>query len=216
MSAPSSIKPCNPALVSPDYVPTSAAARAVGFSRNTLLRWAREGKVTPAMRSPGGHVRWDVADLERQLHRLSPEVSPVTDNSAAPVERPIVAAVVTSPLGMLVTWRNDKQPPAGFLTGEIEPGESPADAMVREVKEEAGLRVSAGSIIGDRVHPRTGRRMIYVTGTPTEAPGDVFVGDAEELADVRWITLGEADEAFAPFGGMYPPVHEHLSKTLGQ
>jgi 8-oxo-dGTP diphosphatase len=116
---------------------------------------------------------------------------------------------------MLVTWRNDKTPPAGFLTGEIEPGESPADAMVRECKEEAGLRVVAGSIVGDRIHPRTGRRMIYVTGEPTEA-SDVFVGDTDELAEVRWISLAEADAAFAPFGGMYPPVHDHLAEVLGQ
>ena len=27
--------------------------------------------------------------------------------------------------------------------------------------------------------------------------------------------LAEADEAFAPFGGMFPPVHEHLRATLG-
>lgn len=74
-----------------------------------------------------------------------------------------------SKLGMLLTWRNDKTPPAGFLSGEIEPGESPTDAMVRECKEEAGLLVTAHREIGRRVHPKTGRTMIYVSGAPTGA-----------------------------------------------
>ena len=43
---------------------------------------------------------------------------------------------------------------------------------------------------------------------------DVFVGDSEELADVRWVRLTEADDAFASFGGMFPPVHEYLRATL--
>ena len=134
----------------------------------------------------------------------------LAEKATDPEAAPVVAAVVTSARGLLVTWRNDATPPAGFLTGEIEPVESPADAMVRECKEEAGLRVAAGEVLGRRVHPRTRRTMVYVAGEPVSAPDGVFVGDAEELAAVRWVSLAEADEAFAPFGGMFPPVHEYL------
>lgn len=135
------------------------------------------------------------------------------DPTTKPVAQPVVAAVITSDKGMLVTWRNDKTPPAGFLSGEIEPGESPADAMIRECKEEAALRVTAGNEIGRRVHPRTGRTMIYVAGEPVGGT-DLFVGDEEELAAVRWVSLAEADEAFKPFGGMFEPVHKYLTQTL--
>lgn len=135
--------------------------------------------------------------------------------ATAPVERPIVAAVIAHNGRMLVTWRNDKTPPAGFLSGEIEPGERPEDAMVREVKEESGLRLLAGEVVGDRVHPRTGRRIIYVSGT-VEGSADVFVGDVDELAAIRWVSLTEADEAFAPFGGMFEPVHAWLTRALGR
>ena len=72
-------------------------------------------------------------------------------------------------------------------------GESPEDTAIREVKEETGLRVAAGEVIGERVHPKTGRTMIYVAAKPTAAP-DVFVGDKDELAEVRWVSLAEADE----------------------
>jgi excisionase family DNA binding protein len=43
------------------------AARLIGISRESLTRWAREGKVTPAMVTPGGQYRWRLDDLRRQL-----------------------------------------------------------------------------------------------------------------------------------------------------
>jgi 8-oxo-dGTP diphosphatase len=200
--------------VSPDYVPTSQAARAVGFSRNTLLRWAREGKVTPAVRSPGGHVRWDIADLERQLRRLNTEAPHVTSSASTPVQQPIVAAVIALPgRGMLATWRRDGTPPVGFLTGEIEPGESPEDAMTRETKEESGLQVNAGQVVAERIHPRTGRTMFYVEGTVV-GNAEPIVGDDVELSAVKWVSLDEAVAAMEPFGGMYPPVRQYLESVL--
>jgi excisionase family DNA binding protein len=49
------------------YVSTGEAADELGVSRNTLERWARQGKVKPALITAGGHYRWDVEDLKRQL-----------------------------------------------------------------------------------------------------------------------------------------------------
>jgi len=48
-------------------LPTGEAAKAVGVDRTTLARWVSEGKVTPTWKTPGGHARWDVEDLKRQL-----------------------------------------------------------------------------------------------------------------------------------------------------
>jgi excisionase family DNA binding protein len=195
-------------------ITTGEAARELGVSRETLNAWVRDGKVTPHSRTVGNHMRWDLEQLRRQI-RDAQEAPTVTSDPTKPEQPAIVAAVVTSERGMLVTWRNDKQPPAGFLTGEIEPFESPVDAMVRECKEEAGLLVVPGEEIHRRVHPRTKRTTIYVTGHPAPGKADVFVGDREELADVRWVSLEEADAAFEPFGGMAPPVHDWLRRALG-
>lgn len=123
----------------------------------------------------------------------------------------IVAAIVTSPLGVLVGRRMDGKPPWTFIAGEQEPGERPEDTAVREVKEEAGLRIRAGELIGERVHPKSGRHMVYIAAAPTHGT-DVFVGDEEELAEVRWVSLAKADQLM---GGMiFEPVHEYLAREL--
>lgn len=130
--------------------------------------------------------------------------------STVPEPQPVVAAVVTSGLGVLVCRRVDGRPPWAFVSGEIEPGESPADAAVREVKEESGLEVRPGRQIGRRVHPDTGRTMIYIAATPA-AGTDVTVCDERELAEVRWAGLAEA-HALLP--GMFGAVHEYLSRVM--
>jgi 8-oxo-dGTP diphosphatase len=99
-----------------------------------------------------------------------------------------------------------------LYAGEVEPGERPADAAIREVKEEAGLRIQAGDIIGERGHPKTGRHMIYIAASPTHGT-DYIVGDEEELAEVRWVSLAEVDELMK--GMIFGPVHEYLERVLG-
>lgn len=49
------------------YVATGEAADHVGVSTATLLRWVHDGLVKPATRTRGGHYRWDLAELQRQL-----------------------------------------------------------------------------------------------------------------------------------------------------
>lgn len=133
------------------------------------------------------------------------------DAATAPEPQPVVAAIVTSARGVLAGKRNDGKPPWTFIAGEVEPGESIADAAVREVKEETGLEVRAGHHeIGRRVHPKTGRLMIYLACAPVGGT-NVFVGDEEELAEVRWLSLADVDELMP---GMFDPVREHLGRML--
>jgi 8-oxo-dGTP diphosphatase len=126
--------------------------------------------------------------------------------------QPVVAVIVTSSEGVLITARKDRNPPWGFVTGEIEPGELPEDAAVREVKEETGLEVRAGQVIGERDHPVTGKHMIYMAAVPVRGTA-VFVGDRAELADVRWVGLAEAGVLLP---GMFGPAREHLARELGE
>jgi 8-oxo-dGTP pyrophosphatase MutT (NUDIX family) len=179
------------------------------MSLTTLQRWAHQGLVTPALRTAGGHFRWDLDDLRGQLRAMDRTAQ---HDATKPEPQPVVAAIVTSQHGVLVGRRNDGKPPWTFIAGEVEPGESPADAGIREVKEEAGLQVEAGQEIGRRVHPATGRTMIYMAARPSHAT-DIFVGDHDELAEVRWVTLAQADQLMQPHG-MFAPVHEYLTRML--
>ncbi|WP_460527627.1 GNAT family N-acetyltransferase [Flindersiella endophytica] len=146
------------------------------------------------------------------LDELPLEGDRVPNDATKPEPQPVVAAIVTSKLGVLIGKRNDNRPPWTFIAGEIEPGESAADAAVREVKEETGLLVRASEReIGRRIHPKTGRTMIYLACKPV-AKTDIFVGDEDELAEVRWASLQEAEELLP---GLFPPVHVHLLKELG-
>lgn len=154
-------------------------------------------------------------DMQERNARLWPGPYEVP---SAPPRRPdrtgqraaVVAAVVTSLAGVLVGRRNDGEPTWGFITGEIEPGERPEDAAVREVKEETGCRVRAGRVIGERIHPKTQRKLIYMAARPIHSTA-IFVGDETELAEVRWVGLREVQELLPD---MYEPVRDYLVREL--
>jgi 8-oxo-dGTP diphosphatase len=129
---------------------------------------------------------------------------------AANPQPPVVAAIVTSDLGVLVGHRNDRTPPWTFIAGEQEPGERPEDTAVREVKEETSLEIEVGRVIGERDHPATGRHMIYLAGQPVRGT-KVIVGDEAELDEVRWLDLDEANEVMPD---MFGPVRTYLENTI--
>ena len=79
------------------HVTTGKAAEELGVSLTTLQRWAHQGLVTPALRTAGGHFRWDLDDLRGQLRAMDPN-APQRD-PARPEPQPVVAAIVTSEFG---------------------------------------------------------------------------------------------------------------------
>ncbi|WP_308283065.1 MerR family DNA-binding transcriptional regulator [Pseudonocardia nigra] len=42
-------------------------ARELGISHSAILKWAREGLITPEWTTPGGHHRWDLEKVRQQL-----------------------------------------------------------------------------------------------------------------------------------------------------
>ncbi|TDD97699.1 NUDIX hydrolase [Actinomadura rubrisoli] len=97
-----------------------------------------------------------------------------------------------------------------FPAGEVEIGETPEDAAVRETAEEAGVTVVAKSRLGERIHPATGRTMIYVACEIVE--GEAHAADVDEIAAVHWCHLDEIGD-FVPYG-FYEPVQLHLEAQL--
>ncbi|MEU1240016.1 NUDIX hydrolase [Micromonospora parva] len=197
-----------------------ARFRAAGFSdsESTIRREVDDLVAAGTLDSyltRGRHRRVSAAGIA--THLLSRTGSPerglhVPEEATKPERSPVVASIVTSALGVLIGRRNDGKPPWTFIAGEIEPGESAADAAVREVKEETGLLVTAAEReIGRRVHPKTGRTMVYLACRPTSDKLDVFVGDEDELAEVKWASLDEVQQLLP---GLFEPVLAHLQREL--
>ncbi|MFE2725430.1 NUDIX hydrolase [Kitasatospora sp. NPDC059327] len=127
--------------------------------------------------------------------------------------RPGIAAAIVIREGRVLMVRrrvSEGQLSWQFPAGKIEPGESPDEAAVRETAEETGLNVAAVKVLGERVHPETGRWMSYtaceiVTGTAA-------VGDPRELDALAWVALAEIPE-YAPYG-VFEPVQAYLDTAL--
>jgi ADP-ribose pyrophosphatase YjhB (NUDIX family) len=136
---------------------------------------------------------------------------PMTDPGTDP-EPPVVAlGIITSDLGVLIARRHDKIPPYTFPGGELRPGESPAAAVLRKVPQETGASITGTEVIGRRIHPKTGRVMVYVAASLTGSPTDIQLGDPDDLAEVVWASLEETDTLMPD---MYKPVHAYLKEKL--
>jgi 8-oxo-dGTP diphosphatase len=132
---------------------------------------------------------------------------PGTDTEPA-----IAAAVIAHKGKVLLVKRRVKEGTLSwqFPAGAIEAGESASQAATREAKEETGLTVTDSKILGERVHPSTGRTMIYVACDLVA--GDARVADDEELSEFAWLKHSELPE-YVPYG-LFEPVQAHLDAVL--
>ena len=133
--------------------------------------------------------------------------------AAAPtVGRSIVAAVIVAGHKVLLVRRRVQERGLSwqFPAGEVEFGETFEAAASRETREEVGLRVAPIAVLGERVHPTTGRHMVYlacrtVSGTP-------HVADPDELVEIAWCGLDELADYIPQ--GVFKPVQAYLDAVL--
>jgi 8-oxo-dGTP diphosphatase len=78
--------------------------------------------------------------------------------------------------------------------GRIEPGETPEQAVVREVKEETGLDVTCGPLLGTAELPGLAGAIIDIRDYQAFIdPGSAKLATAgDDAADVRWVSDAEA------------------------
>jgi 8-oxo-dGTP diphosphatase len=130
-------------------------------------------------------------------------------------ERPgISAAIVVHEGRVLMVRRRVKEGQLSwqFPAGEIESGETPEEAAVRETQEETGLAVDAVKFLGERVHPKTHRLMSYTACDVLS--GTAYVADAEELAELAWVAHADIPE-YVPYG-LFEPVQAYLDTALAK
>jgi 8-oxo-dGTP pyrophosphatase MutT (NUDIX family) len=114
---------------------------------------------------------------------------------------PSVSAVVINDRGEVLLQRRTDNGQWGVLSGHIEPGEEPADAVIREVMEEAGIEVMPEQITGVYSGPDYLRRepngsqtqFMNITFRCRPIGGDVRVNDDESL-EMRYFPCDQLPE----------------------
>ena len=109
-----------------------------------------------------------------------------------------VGAIITDQAGRLLVVRRGREPGRGLWSvpgGRVEPGETDEQALVRELREETGLAVRAGRLVGGVRRPAPGGMVFDIRDyAATVTGGTLTPGD--DADDARW--AGPADLAGLP------------------
>ncbi len=104
----------------------------------------------------------------------------------------IIVDSLTQPDRVLAARRSRPAELAGrweFPGGKVEPGETPQDALVREIGEELGVEIRVGDEVGNTwpINDRLYLRLFLAE----IIDGELTPGETHDA--VRWLTLGELD-----------------------
>jgi len=103
---------------------------------------------------------------------------------------PCVGALITDQAGRLLLILRGHDPGKGLWSipgGRIEPGETDEEAVIREVREETGLEVTCGELLGAVDRPALADTVIEIRDYgAVVVSGELAAGD--DAADARWVT----------------------------
>lgn len=129
------------------------------------------------------------------------------------VREAVVAVLRRDDGRVLVILRGPRARCSGYwapLSGTIEPGESQRDALVREVHEEVGLRVTPLAKVWECPTDDGGYVLHWWTA---EIVGGSLVLDPGEVSEARWVTVDEFALLRPTFEGDQP-FFEDILPTL--
>jgi ADP-ribose pyrophosphatase YjhB (NUDIX family) len=109
---------------------------------------------------------------------------------------PCVGAIVKDDAGRLLLIKRGHEPGKGLWSipgGRVEVGETDEDAVVREVREETGLIVTAGSLIGSVRRPggQPGTELDIRDYAASVTGGQLTAGD--DADDAMWVAPADLD-----------------------
>ena len=145
---------------------------------------------TPTVPEPSGHSA----------------VCPKDGSEHFPRTDPAVIMLVTDPDDRCLLARNAAWPGrrVSILAGFVEPGESAEQAVIREVGEETGIKVTNVRYVGSQPWPMPRSLML---GFRAEAPaGQAITIDHEELAEAHWYSRDELLAAIKARELALPPL----------
>lgn len=125
-------------------------------------------------------------------------------NARLPKKRLIAQGLLRDEAGRValceLVYKRDQDLPGGI----VDPGESPADCVVREVREELGLEVTVrGMLAVNWLPPYRGwddaLLCLFDLGTVPESFLDDAVLQAREIKAVHWVDVATVGERVAPY-----------------
>lgn len=164
-----------------------AEALALTNWHETHLYCPRCGEATEVIQA--GWVR----DCPQDGHQIFPRTDPAIIVSVIDEQDRIL-------LGSQGVWEENRW---SILAGFVEPGESLAAAVQREVFEESGVRVIAPEYLGSQSWPFPYSLMVGFTARVDPAhQGDALAPDGVEIEKLRWFSreeiAAEADQLLLP------------------
>ncbi len=158
-----------------------------------VANWHRSHRFCPRCGEPtvpdmAGWIRRCPADGSEHYPRTDPAV--------------IMSVIDDEDRLLLAHGRAFRASGMSVLAGFVEPGESLADAVVREVAEEVGVTVTDVTYLGDQPWPFPASLMV---GFTARALGTELVLQDEEIDVARWFTRDELVAAIADETVRIPP-----------
>jgi NAD+ diphosphatase len=145
---------------------------------------------------------------------------PTDESEHFPRVDPAVIMLVTDDDDRCLLARNRNWPPrrVSILAGFVEPGESAEQTVLREVSEEAGLRVSDIRYVGSQPWPMPQSLML---GFRARARGAQEIRvDEDEIAEARWFSREQLRTAVAAGEVLLPPpvsiAHRIIESWYGE
>ncbi|HEY7360702.1 MAG TPA: NUDIX domain-containing protein [Streptosporangiaceae bacterium] len=118
-----------------------------------------------------------------------------------------MGAIITDDTGRLLLIKRGHEPEEGRWSlpgGRVRPGESDWHALVREVREETGLHVEPGRLIGEVERPAPGGAVFGIRDyAASVSGGQLAAGD--DAADAWWADPGDVGRL---------PLTSGLAETL--
>lgn len=139
---------------------------------------------------------------------------PVDGSQIFPRTDPAVIVLVTDSddrilLGSNAMWENNRY---SLLAGFVEPGESLEAAVLREMHEESGLRVTDPVYLGSQPWPFPASIMCGFTARLADGQdGHDMIPDGEEILDLRWFSR---DELRASLDSIILPGRSSIARVM--